>query len=78
MTYELPELFSVGRLSTSGLASLCDNVVLLQYTNDAARIRRTLTVLKTRGSEHDTRVREFRIDRRGVVLSGDDGEPPET
>jgi circadian clock protein KaiC len=74
MTLELPELFTVGRLSAGGLASLCDNVVLLQYTNDAMRIRRTLTVLKTRASDHDTRVRGFRIDRRGIVLSDDDGE----
>jgi circadian clock protein KaiC len=71
MTFELPELFGAERLSASGLASLCDNVVLLQYTNDATRIRRTLTVLKTRASGHDTRVREFEIDRRGIVLADD-------
>jgi circadian clock protein KaiC len=69
MTHELPELFGVERLSGGGLASLCDNVVLLQYTNDARRIRRTLTVLKTRASKHDTGVREFQIDARGIVLS---------
>jgi circadian clock protein KaiC len=55
------------------LASLCDNVVLLQYANDAERIRRTLTVLKTRASDHDTRIREFQIDGRGIVLSGSRG-----
>ena len=73
MTFELPELFTVGRVSQSGLASLCDNVVLLQYANDAARIRRTLTVLKTRASDHDTRIREFQIDGRGIVLSDSRG-----
>jgi circadian clock protein KaiC len=71
MTFELPELFGARRLSAGGLASLCDNVVLLQYRNDATRIRRTLTVLKTRASGHDTGVREFQIDARGIVLSDD-------
>jgi circadian clock protein KaiC len=75
MTCELPELFVVDRVAQSGLASLCDNVVLLQYASDGAQIRRTLTVLKTRASEHETEVRHFRIDRRGIVLAdpGEDG-----
>lgn len=71
MTLELPDLFNVGRVGASRLAGLCDNVALLRSTNDRDAIRRTLTVLKTRASDHDTRVREFRIDRRGIVLCGD-------
>ena len=69
LTLEVAELFRIDRIRPSGVASLCDNVVLLQYANDGARIRRTLTVLKTRASAHDPGIRNFDIDGRGIVLA---------
>lgn len=74
MTYEIPELFGVTRLSEFGASHLADNVVVLQYRASDTVIRRTLTVLKTRASRHDPSIREFEITAEGIDLA--DGTPP--
>ena len=68
MTSELPDLFTITRLSEYGVSHLSDNVLLLQYIRDGARIRRALTVLKSRATGSDPDVREFTIDPSGIVL----------
>jgi circadian clock protein KaiC len=68
MTSELPDLFHVTRLSEFGVSHLSDNVVLLQYIRDESTVRRALTVLKTRASNHEPEIREFRITPEGIVL----------
>jgi circadian clock protein KaiC len=55
-------------LSDYGVSNLSDNVVLLQIPRDGARLRHTITVLKTRASHHDPAVREFHISEAGIVL----------
>jgi circadian clock protein KaiC len=70
MTSELPDLFHVGRLAEYGISHLSDNVILLQYLRADARLRRTVTVLKSRASAHDPEIREFDITRDGIVLGG--------
>jgi len=70
MTYEVPELFGLTELTEHGASHLSDNVILLQYRLDAAEVRRTLTVLKTRSGGHDSRVREFQITPGGITLTG--------
>jgi circadian clock protein KaiC len=70
-THEIPELFVPNEISEFGVSHLSDNVVLLQYARTGSEIKRTLSVLKTRGSEHAPDVREFRITPEGLVL----GEP---
>lgn len=69
MTYEVPDLFGLGQLTEDGSSHLADNVVLLQYQDAEAAVARTITVLKTRASDHDPRVREFRITGDGIVLA---------
>jgi circadian clock protein KaiC len=49
--------------------------VLLQYIRDETTVRRTLIVLKTRGSRHEPEIREFRITPEGIVL-GEAVVPP--
>jgi circadian clock protein KaiC len=68
MTLELPDLFQVTRLSEVGVSHVSDNVILLQYLRQPARIRRTLTVVKTRASLHQPQVREFTITPQGISL----------
>src|SRR4029453_6157193 len=70
MTHEIPELYGATMLSEYGASHLADNVGLLQYTgfDGAASVSRTLTVLKTRASSHDQRVREFDITPMGITL----------
>ena len=68
MTHEVHELTGLTRLSEHGLSHLSDNVVLLQYLPDRARLRRTITVLKTRASAHEPIRRDYIINSRGITL----------
>jgi circadian clock protein KaiC len=56
-------------VSDYGVSNVSDNVVLVHLERDAARMAHTITVLKTRASSHDPRVREFVITDAGIVLS---------
>ena len=69
MTYEIPELTGLTRLSEDSVSHLADNVVLLQYRDLDKTVSRTITVLKTRASHHDTQAREFQITRDGITIS---------
>jgi circadian clock protein KaiC len=78
MTLEVPELFEVHRLSENAVSYMADNVVLLQYIRGQSEVKRAVTVLKTRASQHDPIIREFRITSQGFEL-GDrlrDGRDP--
>jgi circadian clock protein KaiC len=68
MTQEIAELFGVTKLSEYGISHLSDNVVLLQFLRGESRIKRALTVLKTRASAHDPRILEFEISDKGIAL----------
>jgi circadian clock protein KaiC len=69
MTTELPDLFTVTRLSEYGVSHLSDNVLVLQYLRGETTIRRAITALKTRASRNDPRVREFHIGPAGITLT---------
>src|SRR4029450_13484755 len=68
MTFELPDLFQVTRLSELGVSPVSHNVVLLQSLRQPDAIRPTLTVVKTRASLHQPQVREFTITPEGITL----------
>jgi circadian clock protein KaiC len=68
MTQEVPELFGLTRLSEYGISHLSDNVVLLQFLRGDSEIKRAISVLKTRASAHDPRIRQFEITSSGLSL----------
>jgi circadian clock protein KaiC len=68
MTSELPNLFHLDRLAEYGISHLSDNVILLQYLRAETRLRRTVTILKSRASAHDSQIREFDITGEGIVV----------
>ena len=68
MTSELPDLFGIAGITPLGAPSLCDNIILLRYADDETTIRRTLTVLKTRASGHQSEVREYTIGAGGLAV----------
>jgi len=43
-------------------------LVLLQFLRGDSEIKRAVTVLKTRGSSHDPRIRQFDITSEGFIL----------
>jgi circadian clock protein KaiC len=55
---------------------LCDSIILLRYVEVGADLKRTVTVLKMRGSSHDQRMREYTIDDRGLHIGVPLGEVP--
>jgi circadian clock protein KaiC len=68
MTQEVGELFGVTRLSEYGISHVADNVVLLQFLRGESRVKRGVTVMKTRASAHDPQIREFEITANGFVV----------
>jgi len=67
-----------GMLPISGsfemrLSSVVDGMILQRHVEDAARIRKALTVLKLRGSTHETAVVFYELGRRGVRVLGPEG-----
>jgi circadian clock protein KaiC len=70
MTFELPDLFQLVRLSDAGVSHLSDNVVALQYVRHQSQVKRALTILKTRASLSQPQVREFTITPAGITLGG--------
>ncbi len=68
MTQEVPELFGITRLSEFGISHVSDNVVLLQFLRGDSEVKRAITLLKTRGSTHDPRIRQFEITSAGISL----------
>lgn len=67
-TYEVVELFDTTRLSQSGVSNIADNIILLQYVRDGQQLKRTVSILKSRASDHSSVARQFRISDDGILL----------
>jgi circadian clock protein KaiC len=50
------------------ISTLTDSIILLRYVEMHGEMRRGLTVLKMRGSQHDKDIREFSIDGQGMHI----------
>ena len=48
------------------LSTIADSIVTLDYDADSPDLRRTMRVLKMRGSKHDTEQRRLRIEPGGI------------
>ena len=71
VTASSPELVGTTSVTSSHISGLIDAILLLRYAEVDSSIRRALTVLKMRGSQHDPNIREFTIDGNGMTI----GEP---
>ena len=67
MTIELRELFEVHHISDQEISNMSDNLVMLGFTRDAD-VKRTIRIIKTRGSRHDNRQHELEINEQGAVV----------
>ncbi|HUW64714.1 MAG TPA: ATPase domain-containing protein [Spirochaetia bacterium] len=72
LTHEMHEVTSVSVLTKHGISFVADNLLLLFYLEQGAEVKRFLRVLKMRGSNHSTLLRELRIGNHGLSL----GETP--
>lgn len=71
VTASAPDLMGGSSVTESHISGLIDAIVLLRYAEVESSVRRAITVLKVRGSQHDTAIREFTIDDGGLHV----GEP---
>ncbi len=87
VTSEISELFGAVKLTHEALSCTVDNIILLRHVEIEGRIHGVLSVLKSRGVEHDTEIREYEITNKGInikssmkgyesVLSGSARKPP--
>ena len=64
-------LLGGGSITEKHISTLTDSIILLRYVEMFGEMLRSITVLKMRGSLHDTQLREFTIDGAGMHI----GEP---
>jgi circadian clock protein KaiC len=69
MSYEVPELFGNFSLSHQRLSGLIDNVIFLRYVEMESELKRAISVLKVRGSNHDKRIHELVVTAEGVQVA---------
>jgi len=67
-TSTTPTLMGGSSITEAHISTLTDSIILLRYVEMFGEMKRGLTVLKMRGSEHDKRIREFTIDGGGMHL----------
>ena len=67
-TATTPTLMGGSSITEAHISTLTDSIILLRYVEMFGEMKRGLTVLKMRGSEHDKRIREFSIDGTGMHL----------
>jgi len=67
-TSTTPSLMGGSSITEAHISTLTDSIILLRYVEMFGEMKRGLTVLKMRGSEHDKRIREFSIDGKGMHL----------
>lgn len=70
-TSTTPSLLGGSSVTEKHISTLTDSIILLRYVELDGEMRRSITVLKMRGSMHDTDIREFHIDGDGMHI----GEP---
>jgi len=66
MTVEVPELLGTAQLTSHGVSSIADNLIVLRYVEVDGRLERVMFVLKARGIGHITELRRLLIDGRGA------------
>jgi circadian clock protein KaiC len=49
---------------------LADTVILLRYFEALGAVRRAVSVIKKRTGAHESTIREYRIDKRGLTIGG--------
>ncbi|HET6794438.1 MAG TPA: circadian clock protein KaiC [Acidimicrobiales bacterium] len=70
-TATTPTLLGGDSVTDGRVSTLTDSIILLRYVEVDGEVKRGVTVLKMRGSDHDRLIREFTIDGDGMHI----GEP---
>lgn len=65
-TSTTPSLLGGATVTEAHISSVTDSIILLRYVEAFGEMRRGITVLKMRGSQHDRNIREYLIDSKGM------------
>jgi circadian clock protein KaiC len=68
LTIEVGRIVGDCEVTESNISTLADTIILLRYVELGGRLHHGITVLKIRGSHHDTEIREFTIDHQGMHI----------
>jgi circadian clock protein KaiC len=73
---EATTLFSTERVTELGLSPIADNLLMLRYKESEGRLEPTLTVVKTRGSDHDRGTHSITVAKGGMRVGASVSELP--
>lgn len=68
-TLTTSSLMGTASVTESHISSIADSILLLRYVEMFGEMRRGITVLKMRGSQHEKVIREYTIDENGMHIS---------
>jgi circadian clock protein KaiC len=68
VTLEAPFLYSTDRVTEQGLSPIADNLLMLRYKEADGRLWPTLTIVKTRGSDHDRATHAVAVGKGGMRI----------
>ena len=68
LTLELPEMFGNFRIAHQEIFGLIPTLISLRYVEMESEVRRALSVLKFRGSNHDKGIHEYIITEEGIKI----------
>jgi circadian clock protein KaiC len=69
-TVELPDAFTVLHFSPHGIAFLSDAIVMQRYLEIGGKLKRIISVVKVRGSQHSKELREYELGPEGALTVG--------
>ena len=64
------ELLGMSQLTSTHLSTVSDNIIVLKYVELCGQMRRLVSVLKERGSDHKKELTEFKITKNGMEILG--------
>ncbi|MFL5606292.1 MAG: circadian clock protein KaiC [Gemmatimonadaceae bacterium] len=70
-TSTTPSLLGGGSVTEKHISTLTDSIILLRYVESFGVMLRSLVLLKMRGAQHDSAIRQYTIDGTGMHI----GEP---
>ncbi len=68
-TNEISNLTGATRITGTGISPIMDAVILLRYVEIKSEMRKAISVLKMRGSNHEKAIREIVINEKGVEVA---------
>lgn len=67
-TSEMPELMGSSSITGNSTSTIMDSIILLRYVEIESEMKKAISVLKMRGSQHDKEIRELIVTDKGIEV----------